>query len=87
MSKRQAKADKRAGFNQMVTQITTGSCQIRKTRRGMSIFEDKNIRDCTQERTAVPMLKDEKLNHTLQRVIRNTTLAGTYDSVAKKKPV
>ena len=49
----------------------------------MSIFDDSSIRECTQERTAVPILKDEKLNHTLQRVIRNTTLAGTYESVSK----
>lgn len=49
----------------------------------MSIFDDKSIRECTQERTAVPILKDEKLNHTLQRVIRNTTLAGTYESISK----
>ena len=30
------------------------------------------------------MLEDDKLNHMLKRVIKNTTLAGTYESVHKK---
>lgn len=30
------------------------------------------------------MLEDDKLNHMLRRVVKNTTLAGTYESVHKK---
>ena len=42
------------------------------------------MRQCTKERTAVPMLHDDKLKVQLKRVIRNTQLTGTYESVAKK---
>ena len=56
---------------------------MRKTRQGKSIFEDKVMRNCTQERTVVPLLKDDHLRHQLKRVVRNTQLAGTYESVSK----
>lgn len=39
------------------------------------------MRECTQLRTAVPILKDENLNKQLKRIIKNTYLTGTYDSV------
>ena len=81
MSKRQAHASRREGFASLTAQINTGNSQIRRTRRGISIFEDKQMRDCTQERTAVPMLKDDQLHSKLRRVIKNTELAGTYESV------
>ena len=42
------------------------------------------MRECTQETTAVPILKDENYNHQLKHVIRNTELTGTYESVAKQ---
>ena len=52
---------------------------------GKSIFEDNQVRVCTQERTAIPILKDNSLNKQLKRIIRNTQLTGTYDSVTKNK--
>ena len=85
MTTRQPKADQRSGFTTLVTHISHGSNQIRKTRQGKSIFEDEQMRMCTKERTAVPMLHDDKLKLQLKRVIRNTQLTGTYESIAVNK--
>ena len=40
------------------------------------------MRECLQGRTAVPILTDDEARTQLKRVIRNTHLVGTYESVA-----
>ena len=40
---------------------------------------------CTKERTAVPMLHNDQLKMQLKRVIRNTQLTGTYESVTQNQ--
>ena len=57
-----------------------------KTRQGKSLYENEHMRECLQGRTAVPILTDDEARTQLKRVIRNTHLVGTYESVSPSVP-
>ena len=82
MATRNAKTDPTSGFSTLVKQITVGSNQVLKTRQGKSLYENDHMRECLQGRTAVPILTDDEARTQLKRVIRNTHLVGTYESVS-----
>ena len=86
MAARNAKTDPTSGFSTLVNQITVGSNQVLKTRQGKSLYENEHMRECMQGRTAVPMLTDDEARSQLKRVIRNTHLVGTYESVSLNVP-
>ena len=82
MAARNAKTDPSSGFSTLVGHISVGSNQVLKTRQGKSLYENEHMRECLQGRTAVPILTDDDARAQLKRVIRNTHLVGTYESVS-----
>ena len=71
----------RQGYNEMKSQVDEGNRMLQKTKRGISVLENKMISDSLTQQTRAPILSNEFMKHQINRVMQGTEKSGLFETI------
>ena len=88
-SKVTAKSDngltnQRPGYHVLINNIMHGSRRLRKTKRGLSIFEDTQTQEQINENVKIPIFKDDTLTNKFDKLLKITEKTSGYETVTQR---
>lgn len=74
----------RQGFNEMKNQVALGNRILQKSKRGISVMENKFISESLKRQTQAPILTNEFMKNQIEKVMQVTEKSGLFETIKRR---